>query len=83
MTKAEVLEFLDTEQDPRGIANWKKHAEDSGGLKGVVARLTMEPELPHHPGFHVVIAFETGRPSSNIRFSTLQASNTSALCDFG
>ena len=33
MTKAEVLAWLKAEQDQRGIANWKKHASSSGGLK--------------------------------------------------
>ena len=40
MTKAEVLEYLKSEQDPRGIANWKKHAESSGGLKSYGIGLT-------------------------------------------
>jgi 3-methyladenine DNA glycosylase AlkD len=40
MTKAEVLKFLDAEQDPRGIANWKKHAKGSGGLKSYGIGLT-------------------------------------------
>ena len=46
---------------------------------GVGARLQVGLELPHHPRFHVLIAFDTGRPSSNIRFRALQASNASAL----
>ena len=40
MTKAEVLEFLETEQDPRGIANWEKHKEGSGGLASFGIGLT-------------------------------------------
>ena len=33
MTKTEVLAWLKAEQDPRGIEHWKKHADESGGLK--------------------------------------------------
>ena len=40
MTKAQVLEYLKSEQDPRGIANWKAHAEKSGGLKSYGLGLT-------------------------------------------
>ena len=40
MTKTEVLAWLKAEQDPRGIANWKKHAEDSGGLRSYGIGLT-------------------------------------------
>lgn len=32
-SKADVLAFLKAEEDPRGIANWKKHADKSGGLR--------------------------------------------------
>ncbi len=40
MTKTEVLEFLKREQDARGIAHWKKHAEKSGGLRSYGIGLT-------------------------------------------
>lgn len=40
MTKAQVLQYLKQEQDERGIAHWKKHAEDSGGLKSYGIGLT-------------------------------------------
>ena len=40
MTKARVLEYLEAEQDARGIANWEKHAEDSGGLESYGIGLT-------------------------------------------
>ena len=40
MTKTEVLEWLKAEQDPRGIENWKKHAEASGGLRSYGIGLT-------------------------------------------
>ena len=33
MTKAEVLQHLKDNQDARGIANWKKHPEKTGGLR--------------------------------------------------
>ena len=39
MTKAEVLEYLKREQDPRGIANWKK-LKHTGGLKSYGLGLT-------------------------------------------
>jgi len=39
MTKAEVLEYLKREQDPRGIANWKKR-KHTGGLKSYGIGLT-------------------------------------------
>ena len=60
-----------------------KEQLESRKLRGVVARFKMEPELPHHALLHVLIAFDTGRPSSYNWFSTLQASNASALWDFG
>ena len=40
MTKTEVLAWLKAEQDPRGIEHWKKHAEDTGGLKSYGIGLT-------------------------------------------
>ena len=40
MTKANVLEFLEREQDARGIAHWEKHASKSGGLKSFGIGLT-------------------------------------------
>jgi hypothetical protein len=40
MNKAGVIEYLEANQDPRGIAYWKKHAEISGGLKGYGIGLT-------------------------------------------
>lgn len=40
MTKAEVLAYLKSEQDPRGIAHWEKHADKTGGLKGYGIGLT-------------------------------------------
>ena len=40
MTKAEVLEYLKAEQDPRGIAYWKKHPEKSGGMRSYGIGLT-------------------------------------------
>ncbi len=40
MTKTEVMAWLKAEQDPRGIENWKKHEEDSGGLKSYGIGLT-------------------------------------------
>lgn len=39
-TKTQVLARLKEEQDPRGIANWKKHVEDSGGLSSYGIGLT-------------------------------------------
>ncbi|MEO0479649.1 MAG: DNA alkylation repair protein [Planctomycetota bacterium] len=32
MTKAEVLAWLKENQDPRGVAHWKAHKDESGGL---------------------------------------------------
>ena len=40
MTKAAVLKYLESEQDPRGIAHWEQHAEASGGLKSFGLGLT-------------------------------------------
>lgn len=40
MTKAEVIAWLKAEQDPRGIANWKKHESAAGGLKSYGIGLT-------------------------------------------
>ena len=40
MTKAEVLQHLKDNQDARGIANWKKHPEKTGGLRSYGIGLT-------------------------------------------
>ncbi len=40
MTKAAVLAYLKENQDERGIAHWKDHAESSGGLKSFGIGLT-------------------------------------------
>ena len=40
MTKAAVLEYRESQQDPRGIAHWERHAEASGGLKSFGLGLT-------------------------------------------
>lgn len=40
MKKSEILEYLKTNQDPRGIAHWKEHKEKSGGLKSFGIGLT-------------------------------------------
>ena len=40
MSKAEVIAWLKAEQDPKGVANWKKHAKASGGLKSYGIGLT-------------------------------------------
>ena len=40
MNKSEILEYLKTNQDARGIAHWKNHEEKSGGLKGYGVGLT-------------------------------------------
>ncbi|MGI9222526.1 MAG: DNA alkylation repair protein [Woeseiaceae bacterium] len=40
MKKSDVLEFLKTNQDERGVAHWKKHKESSGGLKSYGVGLT-------------------------------------------
>lgn len=40
MKRADVLARLKAEQDPRGIANWEKHAEDAGGLDSYGIGLT-------------------------------------------
>ena len=40
MKRAEVLAYLKSEQDPRGIEHWKQHAESSGGLKSYGIGLT-------------------------------------------
>ena len=40
MSKTEVLAWLKAEQDSRGIEHWKKHAEESGGLKSYGIGLT-------------------------------------------
>lgn len=40
MTKTEVLAWLKSEQDPRGIKHWKEHEEDSGGLQSYGIGLT-------------------------------------------
>ncbi|MDH3439169.1 MAG: DNA alkylation repair protein [Gammaproteobacteria bacterium] len=40
MNKSEVLEYLKTNQDARGIAHWEEHKEKSGGLKSYGIGLT-------------------------------------------
>jgi 3-methyladenine DNA glycosylase AlkD len=40
MKKSEILEYLKTNQDARGIAHWKAHKEKSGGLKSFGIGLT-------------------------------------------
>jgi 3-methyladenine DNA glycosylase AlkD len=40
MNKSEILEYLETNQDARGIAHWEKYKEESGGLKGYGVGLT-------------------------------------------
>ena len=40
MKKADILDYLEKNQDPRGIAHWLKHEEKSGGLKGYGIGLT-------------------------------------------
>ena len=40
MTKTEVIRYLQDNQDPRGIAHWKAHADKSGGLKSFGIGLT-------------------------------------------
>ncbi len=40
MNKSEILEYLQANQDARGIEHWKNHEEKSGGLKGFGIGLT-------------------------------------------
>lgn len=40
MTKSDVLEYLETNKDPRGVAFWEKNAGKSGGLRSVGIGLT-------------------------------------------
>ena len=40
MNKSEIIEYLRSNQDARGIAHWKKHEEMSGGLKSYGIGLT-------------------------------------------
>ena len=40
MKKSDVLQYLTKNQDARGIAHWKDHAEKSGGLKSYGVGLT-------------------------------------------
>ena len=40
MNKSEILNYLKSNQDARGIAHWKKHEEKSGGLKSFGIGLT-------------------------------------------
>lgn len=40
MKKSEVLEYLKTNQDPRGIEHWKRYKEQSGGLESFGIGLT-------------------------------------------
>ncbi|MFT4516185.1 MAG: 3-methyladenine DNA glycosylase AlkD [Planctomycetota bacterium] len=40
MTKAEVLSWLEAEQDPRGVEHWQKQTQGAGGLKSYGVGLT-------------------------------------------
>lgn len=40
MNKSEVIKYLRTNQDPRGVKFWKEHSENSGGLESVGIGLT-------------------------------------------
>ena len=40
MNKSDILEYLKSNQDARGIAHWKEHEEKSGGLKSYGVGLT-------------------------------------------
>ncbi|MCF4098353.1 DNA alkylation repair protein [Maritalea mediterranea] len=40
MNKLNILEFLQSNQDERGIAHWQKHVDKSGGLKSFGIGLT-------------------------------------------
>ncbi len=40
MKKSEILDYLNTNKDVRGIAHWKNHEEKSGGLKSFGIGLT-------------------------------------------
>jgi len=40
MNKSEILEYLKSNQDARGIAHWKEHQDKSGGLKSFGFGLT-------------------------------------------
>lgn len=40
MNKADVIKYLDANQDARGIAYWEKHADASGGLRSYGIGLT-------------------------------------------
>ena len=40
MTYSDIHDYLETNQDPRGIAHWKDHVEKSGGLKSSGVGLT-------------------------------------------
>jgi len=40
MTKSQILEYLEVNKDPRGMAHWEKHAEKSGELKSYGIGLT-------------------------------------------
>jgi len=40
MNKTEILDYLKSNQDARGIAHWKKHEKKSGGLKSFGIGLT-------------------------------------------
>ncbi|NNE05589.1 MAG: hypothetical protein HKN15_07700 [Xanthomonadales bacterium] len=40
MNQSEIVEYLETNQDARGIAHWERHAEKPGGLKGYGVGLT-------------------------------------------
>ena len=40
MNKSEILEYLKTNQDARGIAHWENHKDESGELKSFGIGLT-------------------------------------------
>ena len=40
MNKSEVIRYLKTNEDPRGVKFWNEHLENSGGLKSVGIGLT-------------------------------------------
>jgi len=48
MTKKEVMQLLEANQDERGIKHWKKLGERAGGLKGYGIGLTKLRKLAKH-----------------------------------
>ena len=50
MNKADIHEYLKSNQDARGIAHWKAHAEKSGGLKSYGFGLTKLRKLSKSVG---------------------------------